>query len=279
VGKLLNKSQHLAVNSETRRKAVADRLVYSKHADTSSGSWAFFVGGANMSKLLVCLAPVFLLAAQEKGSEETSCYLRISEKAPATECAFTISRGTDGWEIRSVTGRGDVKLTVTARYDAKDQLRDAEAVLIKGDTKKTCRVEVSSGKAKVKREGQDAQEFEVPAGVIVTSAPDWTDTFLLCRRHDRTKAGKQETAGLWIHPEQPAQRLTFSVEKQGADRIEHAGAKLELDRVSIRIRGNTPYTGWIDAKGRMIKLMQTGTPLELVLEGFEKAVGELKLLK
>lgn len=232
-----------------------------------------------MSKLLVCLAPALLLAAQEKASEETARYLRLSEKAPAVECTFTIRRAADGWDIRSVTGRGDVKLTVTARYDAKDQLRDAEATLAKGDSTKTCRVEVANGQAKVKREGQDAQEFEVPAGVIVTSAPDWTDTFLLCRRHDRAKAGKQETAGLWIHPEQPAQRLNFSVEKQGTDRIEHAGEKLELDRVSIRIRGNTPYTGWTDAKGRMIKLMQTGTPLELVQEGFEKSAAGLKTPK
>lgn len=232
-----------------------------------------------MSKLFVFIAPALLLAAQEKPSEETSSYLRLSDKAPVTECTFIIRRAADGWDIHSVTGRGDMKLTVTARYDAKDQLRDAEAVLVKGDTKKTCRVAVANGKAKVQREGQDAQEFEVPAGVIVTSAPDWTDTFLLCRRHDRTKAGKQETAGLWIHPEQPAQRLTFSVEKQGTDKIDHAGEKLELDRVTIRIRGNTPYTGWTDAKGRMVKLMQAGTPLELVVDGFEKSVGGLKMPK
>jgi len=239
-----------------------------------------------MSKLFVVIVPALLCAALDKPQEtHTVRYLRLSAKAPATECTFTLRFSAAGaWEITSVTERGDTKMTVTARYDNGDHLRDAEAVLVKGDTKKACKVEVvgkakMKDKAKVKHEGQDAQEFEVPTSVIVTSAPDWSDTFFLCLRYDRTKAGKQEHAGLWIHPEQPAQRLTFSIEKQGIDHIEHAGEKFELDRVSIRIRGNSPYTGWIDAKGRMVKLMQTGTPLELVLEGFEKSVGGLKLPK
>jgi hypothetical protein len=72
-----------------------------------------------MSKLFACIAPIFLLAAPAKASQETSRYLRLSEKAVATECTSTINRAADGWDIRSVTGRGDVKFAVTARYDSK----------------------------------------------------------------------------------------------------------------------------------------------------------------
>ena len=117
----------------------------------------------------------------------------------------------------------------------------------------------------------------MPKGVIVTSAPDWTDTWLLCRYYDRPKGGKQEFAALWIHPEQPAQRLNFSIERVGKQTIEHNGKKQELDRFTIRIRNNSEYIAWADDQGRMIKLMsKNNAGTDLVLEGYEKSAAKLR---
>src|SRR5262245_29720007 len=159
-----------------------------------------------------CVLLCATVAAAPKEGEDKMRYLRLQADKTATECTFTVQRTDKGWSIASVTERGTTKMTVTARYDSQDALLGAEAVLTKGEQKMAARVTVTDGKARVTRDVDDSafREFEVPKGVIVTSAPDWTDTFLLCQRYDRQKGGKQEFAGLWIHPEQAAQRLAFS---------------------------------------------------------------------
>ncbi len=203
---------------------------------------------------------------------ETARYVRVTARGTAPECTFTTERSDAGWKITSVTGRA---LTVTARYDAAETLLEAEAAL----GAKVAKVTVAGGKARVQRPDLEAQEFDVPAGVIVTSAPDWTDTFRICRLWDRKKGGKQEFPGLWIHPVQAAQRLTFTAEKAGAATLEHGGEKLELERLAIRIRGNSLYAAWTDPAGRMIKLVSMPfkeTSTVLVLEGFETSAAALK---
>lgn len=198
---------------------------------------------------------------------EAARYLRITPKGTAPECTFTVRPNS----IEAVTGR----LTVTSRYDGAGALLEAAAVL--GERKAT--VAAADGKARVTRPDAEPQEFDTPPGIIVTSAPDWTDTFRLCRFADRAKEGPQEFPGLWIHPDKPAQRLTFAIEKTGSAAIEHGGAKLELDRWAIRLRGNSRYVAWADAKGRMIKLVSLPFgegATQLVLEGFEAAVATLK---
>ena len=119
------------------------------------------------------------------------------------ECSFAVDRREGGWTITSVTGG----LSVTARYDAADGLLDATARLGAGDP---ARVEVAGGRAKILRAGREAQEFAVPAGIIVTSAPDWSDTFRICRLWNFARGGRQEFQGLWIHPEKPAHSETMS---------------------------------------------------------------------
>jgi hypothetical protein len=222
-------------------------------------------------------------------TKETARYLRMSKSGTSPECAFTIERDGRGWSIHSVTERGNTKMEVLSRYGnifaSKDHhLVEADVSLSVGKDKKTARVsvkEAASGgdKAIVVRDGQKPQEFDLPAGVIVTSAPDWTDTFLLCRRYDRDKGGKQEFPGLWIHPLQPAQRPTFKVELQGANKIGHLGKPLQLDRLLIELRPKNQYVAWVDSAGRMIKL--ASLPFKdggysLVLEGFEKSAAELR---
>ncbi len=224
-----------------------------------------------MRAILTTLAGLALL----QGTEQAR-YLRVTSTGTATECTFTTERSGAGWTIASVTGRA---LTVTARYDASGTLLGAEAALGSGDAKKTAVVTVADGRARVQRPGLEAQEFDVPPGVIVTSAPDWTDTFRICRLWDRKKTGRQEFPGLWIHPVQPAQRPTFTAERTGGASLDHQGRKLELERLSIRLRGNSAYAAWADPEGRMIKLVslpfKEGSTV-LVLEGFEASAAALK---
>jgi hypothetical protein len=210
---------------------------------------------------------------------ETVRYVRPSGAGTAFECAITVKRTRTGSSVESVTERGKVRLTVSARYDDRDRLTAAEATLGRGDGAKTATVAVVEGKATVKRDGQAAQEFDVPPGTIVTSAPDWTDTVLLCRRYDRTKGGKQSFPGLWIHPEQAGQRLTFAIERAGQDSIDRADNKLKLDRYTIWLRGNSQYAAWADETGRMIKLVPLPYKEKaanwLVAEGYQKPAAGL----
>jgi hypothetical protein len=198
------------------------------------------------------------------------------------ECTFVVRHSAEGSRIESTTNRGKgVAMVLLARYDRTHQLQTALARLGADPGSPSVRVDVAGGMAIVRRKDIDpVQEFEVPPGVIVTSAPDWTDLFQLCRRHDRTRTGKQEFAALWIHPTQPAQKLTFSIEKVGTDAIEHDEKKVELARLAVRIRNNSPYVAWADAAGKMIKLMaipfKAGSSFEMTLQGYEKSAAKLK---
>src|SRR5262249_6069187 len=101
-------------------------------------------------------AQTLTVALQPKEKEDKARYLRLLPDKTVGECTFTVHRGDKGWSIASVTERGATKMTVTARYDAQDMLTAADATLVKGEQKTTARVEITAGKAKVKRDGQDA---------------------------------------------------------------------------------------------------------------------------
>jgi hypothetical protein len=210
---------------------------------------------------------------------ETVRYVRPVKDAFAIECQFVITRNDAGWTITSTTDRGTLRMEVVTRYDAEDRPISAKAVLTSGGTAQTATVEVKDGRAMIRRDGQEPREFDAPRGTIVTSAPDWSDVFLLCRRYDASRKGKQEFPALWIHPTQPPQRLTFSIEWQGADLIERDGTRTELGRFAIRIRNNSSYVAWADAQGQMVRLI----PLPwnenapgLTREGFEKSAAGLR---
>jgi hypothetical protein len=207
-------------------------------------------------------------------------YLRPSGAKFETECTFTFHQAKAGFFIDSLTERGKTKMRVGARYDTQDRLVRAEAALTTGDQTKTALAIVRQGKALIERDGKVAHEFDVPAGVIVTSAPDWSDTLLLCRRYDRDKKGKQSFAGLWLHPVDPSRQATFTIERTGADTIEQEGKKVALDRFTIHLRPTSAYAAWADAKGTMIKLVplpyKDGARNWLVLEGYEKSAAALR---
>jgi hypothetical protein len=170
-------------------------------------------------------------------------------------------------------------MEVETRYDDEDRPISARIALTTDGATKTATVQVKDGKATIRRDGQEPIEFDAPKGTIITSAPDWTDVFLLCRRYDRKRQGKQEFPALWVHPTQPPQRLTFTIERQGSDVIEHDGKKVELGRYAIRIRNNSSYLAWADAEGRMVRLIalpHKDARAGLTLEGYEKAAAGLR---
>jgi hypothetical protein len=206
---------------------------------------------------------------------ETYRYVRPAGDKFVTECTFALTRDKAGWSITSRTGQMEVE----AKYDSEDRLQSAKATITNGKSSKSATVQVKDDKAKVERDGADAQEFDVPKGTIVTSAPDWSDVFLLCRRFDRTKNGKQEFPALWIHPEKPARRLTFSIEEHGTDRIMHDGKEIDLVRFQIHIRDNSAYMAWAHADGRMVRLIplpaRDSAP-GMTLEGYEKSAAGLR---
>jgi hypothetical protein len=226
------------------------------------------------------MMPMTLAIALIMAATEEVRYLRLLPDRTEPECSFIREDGEGGWKITSVTGRAGKTLTVTARYDAANILLEASAVAEDGAAKPAVRVAVKEGKARVVRDDGTMQELDAPPGVIVTSAPDWTDTFLLCQRYDRKKGGKQEFPGLWIHPLLPAQRLTFSIEHVGADVICYEGKPVTLDRHEIRIRNNSAYAAWTDREGKLIKL--TTLPprakggLSLVRSGYETSAAALR---
>ena len=210
---------------------------------------------------------------------EKGAYVRPSGKTFVFECEITIKKTKTGSNVESVTERGKTRLTISSRYDERDRLTSAEVIVVVDGKKKTAAVTAAEGKAKVQREGQAAQEFDVRPGVIVTSAPDWTDTWLLCRRYGRKAGAKQSFPGLWIHPEQACQSLTFAIEKDGQDTIEDTDKKLVLNRFTIWLRGNSRYAAWADENGKMIKLVplpyKEGAMNWLVLDGYEKTAARL----
>src|SRR5262245_29378636 len=230
-------------------------------------------------QFLHLLLPCVLLGDPAGEVVDKARYLRPSGRAFVFECEIVLKKSKGGSSVESMTERGKTRLTVTSSYDDGGRLTGAEAKL-GGDKDKTATVEVAAGKARFQGKGKEAQQFAVTPGVIVTSAPDWTDTFLLCRRYDRKKGEKQSFPGLWIHPEQAGQSVTFAIERTGQDAIDHAGKKLDLDRHTIWLRGNSSYAAWADARGKMIKLVplpyKENAANWLVLEGYEESAAGLR---
>jgi hypothetical protein len=134
--------------------------------------------------LLLSVALASCSGPAKAPTAEVVRYVRITSPRATVECSFSTLRSAEGWSLTSVTGN----LTVEARYDADDRLIDAQAALRNGSK---VRAEVVGGRAKITAYGREDHEVDVPAGVIVTSAPDWTDAFRICRLWDRARAGRQ----------------------------------------------------------------------------------------
>jgi hypothetical protein len=158
----------------------------------------------------------------------------------------------DGYTLRGITTSGKQKLTLESVYGPGQMLRSSRVTLRNGDQEAAASVTVENGRARITRPGHKPQDFEAPAGVIVTSAPDWTDIAILCERYDRDKGGKQAFAALWIHPTQPAQFLQLTIERKG--RLAIRAGKLELTEFLIHLRNQSPYRAWATADGTLVRL-------------------------
>jgi hypothetical protein len=179
-----------------------------------------------------------------------------------------------GYTLRGVTTSGKQTLTLDATFGPGNVLRTSRVALANDGREKIASVTVDDGRARVTREGHEPQAFDVPAGVIVTSAPDWTDIALLCERYDRTKGGKQTFAALWIHPVQPAQLLQLTIERKG--RMNIRDGKLELTTFLIHLRNQSPYRAWATGDGMLVRLAPLnakGVRAGLFRKGLERDAG------
>ncbi len=209
---------------------------------------------------------------------ETARFLRPSGSEWVSESEIRIRPSKDGLVITSVTGREKSNLKVVARFDSDNRLLEASVTTERGDEKQSASVAVKDGKARVTRHSGENTELDCPRAVLVTSAPDWTDAFLMARRYDRVRGGKQEFAGLWIHPTQQPLRPTFTITRQGEDTVENQGESVRLDRYEITLRGGSRYVGWSDARGRLVRLVpQAPARGGIVLEGWEQVADKLRV--
>lgn len=225
-----------------------------------------------MRVIVVVLLLGILGDCQAQNKEETFRYLRPGPKGFVADTTITFRDMKDGWSLESATG-GDKGMKVTARYDNKDRLLSAEAALLKEGVRAT--VEVDKAVAQVLTKELGVQKFPVEPRVIVTSAPDWGDIFLLCALYDVKAGGQQKFVGLWIHPTQKSMLLPFTVTAEGSDIIDRDGKKVPLGKYRIQIRGPNPYLAWADAEQNLVKLMplpvKDGRPTGLIREGWEKS--------
>jgi hypothetical protein len=202
-------------------------------------------------------------------------YVRASEGKFVTESRVTEVATKDGVRYTSVTDRGREKMTLSLRFDAKHQLRHAEARQDGPKGKQTVTV-VFKEKEAILTRGRATLRLAVTPDVIVTTAPDWSDIFQVVRRYNQAKGGQQKFAGLWIHPVQEARQLTFTVEPLKEDVIRVGGKKVTLKRYRVQLRSGA-YLVWADRTGRVYRLMPLGRPAAaVVLEGHEKATSGLR---
>ncbi len=229
------------------------------------------------------IGPALIVAAAlqpdetpKKPTKETVRYLKPSGTDWVLESEIEVSRDKDGMAATSVTKRGRSQLTLKSKFDAAHRLIDAVVTISGGDQDQTGRAVRSEDKARVTRQDGEATDLDCPPGVIVTSAPDWTDAFFMVRRYDLSRGGRQEFAGLWIHPTQPPLRLTFAIDRLGENTVEHDGENVRLDRFAVELRGGSRYVGW-GVAARLIRLVPQGAPQQgIVLDGWQKTTSELR---
>jgi len=209
-------------------------------------------------------------------------YLRPAGDGWTLECEFDVRTNDAGWAISSTTQRGKAQLIVQAAYGEENELRSGEIMLQEGKQNHAAVIKRNQNKVEIRRAGAETQSFEVPPGVIVTSAPDWTDVFLLCRRYRDADGGKQAFAALWVHPQQPTQLLKLAIERRGHDRIQHDGKDLKLARFTIELRGKSQYAAWATMEGTLVRLIPLPQKAKqrsgLIHEGYAKSTAaELSL--
>jgi hypothetical protein len=225
--------------------------------------------------VLIGLTATGWAAAPPVDSTVTLRYIRPSKDRFVLESLVTEVTTRKGLTYTSLTDRVSEKMTLTIRFDDKQQVLDAEAVREANKEKQTVSVVFKQKEATLTRKGK-TERLMVTPDVVVTTAPDWSDIFWVIRRYDQGKGGTQKFAGLWIHPVQDVRQLTFTVEPEKDATIEVEGRKLTLKRYRVVLRSGA-YLVWADRAGRVYRLMPPGKPgASVILEGYEKATSGLR---
>lgn len=214
--------------------------------------------------ILMVLVP--LCAFPDADKPQTLRYLRPAGDKFVLESELSISATT----YVSLTNRVAQRMTLTLRRTKNGPITEAEAILETKESKQRVVLQLEGRKGRLTRDGK-VEELDTPADPVVTTAPDWSDIFLLVHRYDADKGGAQEFPGLWIHPTKDTLKLTFTIEHVGQDTIRAMDKPLKLDRYRIRLRSGN-YLAWADRARTVYKLMPANPKsAPVVLEGFEES--------
>lgn len=224
--------------------------------------------------LLLMLPTLFFLAAEEQ--LKTARYMRPAESGYRHETEVTLTQSEQGRSVSSVTRRGQTQLSLQSDFDGRGRLQRAKVTIDSGSGRQTAKAEYENGKVKVTRSNGRMDTLVCPSECIVTSAPDWTDAFMLMRRYDEKAGGEQRFDGLWIHPTRQPLRLTFAVTYEATDTVVLNGQRKSLKQFSIVLRNNSRYVAWRNSQRKLVRLVAAGQHRPaIVLSGWEKATNSL----
>ena len=218
-----------------------------------------------------------LLGADKQESSKTIRFLRVSGSEFVKETEIHLVRTQETFIVTSITQRGEQTLTVTSRFDSKNVLTSASLTLRQGNRVQSASVRVTDRTARVLRDGYETTELACPGGVIVTSAPDWTDSFMAVRRYDPKGSATQKFPALWIHPTREPLELTLELTRLGRDSVTLSNKSANLDRFLLVLRGGSRYVVWRNQQGQLVRLvpaMKGGGGI--VLTGWELATRDLE---
>lgn len=222
---------------------------------------------------------LILYASYSFAADEQSRTIRYNRPAGSQyvrEFKLTRKPYAEGHSISSVTRRGQTHLSLVSEFDTAGHLRSAKVAIDSGTKRQTAQAHSEGTSVTVKRANGLIDVLDCPRGVIVTSAPDWTDTFMVTRRYDENKGGEQQFDGLWIHPTREPLRLTFRVRHEGTDTVECQGETHRLERISIVLRNESRYVAWRDGRRQLVRLVADGREQpSIVLDGWQEATRHL----
>jgi len=213
----------------------------------------------------------------EKHDSETIRFLRASGSEFVQESEIHFRQTLQNFVVTSITQRGEQTLTVHSQFDSNDRLVRASVTLRRGERAQSATVSVTDHTARVLRNGQETNELKCPGGVIVTSAPDWTDSVMAVRRYDPKGNTTQTFPGLWIHPTHGPLELTIKLTRLGQDSVMLDNSSRILDRLLLVLRGGSQYIVWRNQQGQLVRLLSAMKDHGgIVLAGWERATRDLK---
>jgi hypothetical protein len=207
-----------------------------------------------------------LLPAADPATPAPLRYLRPADGRFVLDTELTL----DGTTLVSRAGPDGERMTLTVQLDRANRVASAEAVLETAQATRSAVVSVQGGQARLKRGGA-TDFYDAGGGLVVATAPGWAEVLQLVRRYDARKGGRQEFAGLWVHPAERTQAVTFAVERLGADKLTVKDQEVTLRRYQMRLRGGD-HLVWVDEAGRVVKVQPPGKGPPVVLEGFEETI-------